>query len=334
MKLHFSIIVPVFNRPNEVEELLDSLSKQNFSKSFEVVIIEDGSTEKSDLITDKYKDRLDISYYFKANSGPGDSRNYGMKKAKGNYFLIFDSDCVIPSQYLTEVEVGLNKHYSDCFGGPDNAMDSFTPLQKAINYSMTSFLTTGGIRGKSEKLHKFQPRSFNMGISKKAFETTNGFAQIHPGEDPDLTIRLWKAGFDTQLLPKAFVYHKRRISWSKFKTQVNKFGQVRPILDKWHPETAKLTYWFPSLFVSGFVIALVLAFFKCYIGLLAYTLYYLILFIDSSIKNKSIYIGFLSLLAVTIQFYGYGLGFIKSKIKLAFSNKNPELLFPHLFFKK
>jgi glycosyltransferase involved in cell wall biosynthesis len=334
VNLSFSIIVPVYNRPNEVEELLDSLSKQDYKESFEIVIVEDGSTERSDTIVEKYKKQLKLSYYYKTNSGPGDSRNYGMKKAKGNYFLIFDSDCVIPSQYLSEVAKGLNKYYTACFGGPDNAMASFSPLQKAINYSMTSFLTTGGIRGKSEKLHKFQPRSFNMGISKKAFETTNGFAQIHPGEDPDLTIRLWNANFKTQLLSKAFVYHKRRISWSKFKTQVNKFGQVRPILDKWHPETAKLTYWFPSLFIFGLLLALVLILFKWYIGLLLYSLYYLILFVDSSIKNKSIYIGFLSLLALTIQFYGYGIGFIKSKIKLAFSNKNPELLFPHLFFKK
>lgn len=333
MKLNFSIIVPVYNRPNEVEELLASLTEQAYKDVFEVVLVEDGSSEKCEHIGAKYKDTLNISYYYKANSGPGASRNYGMKCAKGNYFIIFDSDCVIPQQYLQEVHNGLTKQYTDCFGGPDSAMDSFTALQKAINYSMTAVLTTGGIRGKSEKLHKFQPRSFNMGISKKAFEATGGFAKIHPGEDPDLTLRLWHLGFETQLLSKAFVYHKRRISWAKFYKQVNKFGQVRPILDKWHPQTAKITYWFPSLFSFGLIIALICINFGFIVPIYFYALYYLFIFMDASLKNKSIAIGLMALLATSIQFFGYGFGFIRSKIKLAFSTKKAEVLFPHLFFK-
>lgn len=334
MNLSFSIIVPIYNRPDEVEELLDSLSKQNYTKPFEVVLVEDGSTEKSDLIAYKYKEKLDIAYYYKENSGPGDSRNFGMQKAQGNYFIIFDSDCVIPPNYLSEVTQGLTAHYTDCFGGPDAAMDSFSKLQKAINYSMTSFLTTGGIRGKSEKLHKFQPRSFNMGIAKVAFEKSAGFARIHPGEDPDLTIRLWKLGFDTQLLQKAFVYHKRRISWSKFYTQVNKFGQVRPILDKWHPKTSKLTYWFPTLFSLGLLMSILFSFFNIYYFIYLYIIYFGVLFIDSSIKNKNLIVGIQSVYAALIQFIGYGYGFIKSKFKLINSNQKAEAIFPHLFFKK
>src|SRR5690606_11130635 len=219
-------------------------------------------------VIERFNDRLDIAYYFKANSGPGDSRNYGMQKAKGNYFIILDSDCILPRDYLVSVTKSLSQEYTDCFGGPDAAHESFSTIQKAINYSMTSWLTTGGIRGKSGSVNKFQPRSFNMGLSKKAFIATGGFGKIHPGEDPDLTLRLWNAGFDTKLIPDAFVYHKRRISWEKFYMQINKFGMTRPILNLWHPESRKITYWFPSLFVFGFLIAVLFWFagFKWLLG--------------------------------------------------------------------
>jgi len=209
MQMEYSFIIPVYNRPNEIEELLESFSNLEGNINFEIVIVEDGSNIPSEAVIKEYVDRLNISYYYKNNSGPGDSRNYGM----------------------------LNAH------------STFTNLQKAINFSMTSFITTGGIRGSKNSIDKFQPRSFNMGLSKKAFEVTNGFGRIHPGEDPDLSIRLWNKGFETKLIPEAYVYHKRRISWSKFYKQVFKFGSVRPILNFWHPETKKLTYWFPSLFV-------------------------------------------------------------------------------------
>jgi len=331
--MYFSLIIPVFNRPEEVNELLQSLVLINYSSDFEVVIIEDGSSVSSEQVINSYKDKLDISYYVKANSGPGDSRNFGMRKAKGNYFIIFDSDCIIPPQYLTEVEKALKDEFTDCFGGPDRALDSFSDVQKAINFTMTSFLTTGGIRGGSEKVGKFQPRSFNMGLSKKAFEASGGFGDIHPGEDPDLSIRLWNSGFNTRLFPKAFVYHKRRIDWSKFYTQVNKFGKARPILNSWYPEYAKLTFFFPSLFLSGFFISLILLFFGITIFVILYGLYFLILFLTSIIKNRSIKIGLLSVVAVIIQFYGYGKGFALSFITIQLLRKDPKKVFPGLFFK-
>ena len=190
--MYFSIIIPIYNRPDEIKELLESLLVSDYNKPYEIVIVEDGSTVTCSNEIENFKGKLNISYYFKENSGPGDSRNFGMKKSKGDYFIIFDSDCIIPKEYLTEVENELTANYVDCFGGSDAALDSFSAIQKAINFAMTSFLTTGGIRGGSEKLTKFQPRSFNMGISKKAFEDSKGFGNIHPGEDPDLSIRLWK----------------------------------------------------------------------------------------------------------------------------------------------
>lgn len=331
--MYFSIIIPVYNRPDEINELLESLLQSTYKNNYEVVIVEDGSTISCEDVVQKYADKLTISYYFKPNSGPGDSRNFGMKKAKGEYFLIFDSDCIIPSQYLSEVEKELKANYVDCFGGPDKALKSFSNIQKAINFAMTSFLTTGGIRGGSEKIDKFQPRSFNMGISRKAFEASKGFGNIHPGEDPDLSIRLWKLGYETRLFSSAFVYHKRRIDWDKFSIQVSKFGKARPILNSWYPEYKKLTYWFPSLFVIGFVTSFALLFVLFDWALKFYFLYFILIFIVSSIQNRNPLIGLLSIVAVWKQFFGYGIGFLTSFYKISVLGKQPQEAFPELFFK-
>lgn len=333
MDLFFSFIVPVYNRPNEIDELLESLSLQDYDKSFEVVVVEDGSSESSEDIVEKYKDKLSITYLKKKNSGPGDSRNYGMKRARGNYFIVLDSDCIIPSQYLSVVEKSLANEYVDCYGGPDAAHSSFTNVQKAINYAMTSVFTTGGIRGKKKTVGKFQPRSFNMGISKEAFDKTLGYGNIHPGEDPDLTFRIWEAGFETKLIEDAYVYHKRRIDWNKFYTQVNKFGMVRPILNHWHPDSAKITYWFPTLFCFGFIVAIALLILGILWPICIYALYFGLLFVHSLMANKNVKVAALSLVAAVIQFVGYGVGFIKNSILIALSNKKPEELFPKLFFK-
>jgi glycosyltransferase involved in cell wall biosynthesis len=329
----FSLIIPVYNRPDEIDELLESLTESDYNEIYEIVIIEDGSTMRCQDVAQKYGDRLDISYYYKVNSGPGDSRNYGMKKARGDYFIIFDSDCIIPKQYLTEVDLALKQNFVDCFGGPDKALDSFSDIQKAINFAMTSFLTTGGIRGGSEKIDKFQPRSFNMGLSQKAFEASQGFGNIHPGEDPDLSIRLWNLGFETKLFSKAFVYHKRRIDWGKFTIQVNKFGKARPILNSWYPQHNKLTFFFPTVFIIGFFFSITLLIFNQDLLLKLYLIYFVVLFLLSTYQNKSFKIGYLSIIAVWKQFYGYGFGFLKSYIKIIILKQNPKEAFPELFFK-
>ena len=332
--MQFSVIIPVYNRPDEMEELLNSLQRQDYVNSFEIVIVEDGSTVKSDEVIKKYANNLEISYYFKENTGPGDSRNYGMNKAKGDYFIIFDSDCIIPQHYLSVIDRELKTEMVDFFGGPDNALESFSDVQKAINFSMTSFLTTGGVRGGTEKVNKFQPRSFNMGISKKAFLASGGFGNIHPGEDPDLTIRLWNLGFKSRLISEAFVYHKRRIDWDKFALQTLKFGKARPILNSWHPNYSKLTYFFPSVFVIGFYISLfMLLFVKDFLFKL-YCIYLLLIFISSSIQNRSISVGFLSVIATWIQFKNYGFGFLISFIRISILKQKPQEAFPELFFTK
>ena len=331
--MYFSIIIPVYNRPDEIKELLESLLVSNYDKEYEILIVEDGSTVTCSNEIENFKGKLNISYYFKENSGPGDSRNFGMKKSKGDYFIIFDSDCIIPKEYLTEVENELTANYVDCFGGSDAALDSFSAIQKAINFAMTSFLTTGGIRGGSEKLTKFQPRSFNMGISKKAFEDSNGFGNIHPGEDPDLSIRLWKLGYETRLFPKAIVYHKRRIDWDKFSVQVTKFGKARPILNSWYPEYSKLTFFFPTIFLIGVYFSIIFLAFGFTFPIVCYIFYFLLILVTATVQNKSFKIGFLSLIAVFKQFFGYGNGFLESYIKVILLKQKPEIAFPELFFK-
>tara|TARA_R110002072_G_scaffold40056_1_gene114090 strand:+ start:437 stop:1396 length:960 start_codon:yes stop_codon:yes gene_type:complete len=313
LKLNFSIIIPLYNRPKEIDELLESLTKQDFSDDFEVLIIEDGSTEKCEAIIEKYSNELNLKYFFKENSGAGASRNFGMQKASGNYFIILDSDVIVPTQYLSEVKKTLEIYYTDAFGGPDAAHQSFTLLQKAINYSMTSFLTTGGIRGKKNGVGKFQLRSFNLGISKTAFEKTNGFSKMKNGEDIDLTFRLWEHGFETQLVEKAFVFHKRRSSIKQFFKQTYGFGTARPILNRKYPRTSKITYWFPSFFILGFGLSFVFLILGFPQLLYFYGIYFVLIFMDSLFQNKNLQVAFLSVFTSLTQFFGYGLGFLKSQ---------------------
>jgi glycosyltransferase involved in cell wall biosynthesis len=333
MELSFSFIIPVYNRPEEIEELLHSFEEQTYKKPFEIVIVEDGSTRPSEEIIYAFNDALSISYFKKANSGPGASRNYGMQRATGNYFIVLDSDCLLPPQYLATVAKSLQENFVHCYGGPDGAHSSFSLVQKAINYGMTSVLTTGGIRGGKKAVGKFQPRSFNMGISKTAFEDVGGYGSIHPGEDPDLTFRLWQKGYETKLISDAFVYHKRRIDWAKFYKQVKNFGMVRPILNQWYPKTSKPTYWFPTLFCLGLVTAIILFVIGINLPLWLFGCYFVLIFCDSLLKNRSLAVALLSLVSVCIQFFGYGYGFLISTIKLALSRKEPQDIFPNLFFK-
>ncbi|BAO77731.1 glycosyltransferase [Winogradskyella sp. PG-2] len=327
-----SFIIPVYNRPDEVKELLESFLNFDEKHVFEIVIIEDGSSETSKSIVNEFKNQLDIAYYYKSNSGPGDSRNYGMQKAKGNYFIILDSDVILPNNYLTAVKSFLDYSYYDCFGGPDAAHPSFTNLQKAINFAMTSFITTGGIRGGNQQLEGFQPRSFNMGLSKKAFLASGGFGKIHPGEDPDLSLRLNQLGFKTTLIQKAYVYHKRRISWSRFYKQVHKFGLVRPILNQWHPKSKSLVYWFPTVFSIGLVTSIFLSLFNVLLPLYFYGLYFLLAFILALFSSINVLVAFQAIFAIVVQFFGYGYGFIKSTYNLVILGKNPKEAFPELFF--
>ncbi len=316
MKLQFSIIIPVYNRPQEMEELLLSLTKQTYKEDFEVVVVEDGSSYSCKEIIDTFINTLNITYLFKKNTGAGQSRNYGMRHAMGNYFIILDSDVLLPKFYLKNVSDRLENNFSDAFGGADSAHHSFTSLQKAINYAMTSVLTTGGIRGKKKAIGKFQPRSFNMGLSKVAFEKTGGFSDMKYGEDIDLTFRLWENGFETQFIETAYVYHKRRSSLKQFYKQTYNFGTARPVLNKKHPNSKKLTYWFPSLFIIGFHIAILAVVFVDWCFLIPFVIYFGLLFVDSLYQNRNLKVAFLSIITTCTQFFGYGFGFLKSTLKI------------------
>ncbi|MDP4186775.1 MAG: glycosyltransferase [Bacteroidota bacterium] len=327
----FSVIIPVYNRPDELTELLKSLELQSY-RNFEVLVIEDGSSLSSNLVAERFKNTLDISYYYKDNSGPGQTRNFGVQKASGDYYVFFDSDCIIPPQYLATVNEVLDKNYTDAYGGPDKAHSSFTPVQKAINYSMTSFFTTGGIRGRKKQLDKFFPRSFNMGISQEVFDKTNGYSEMRFGEDIDLSLRIIETGFKTQLIPDAFVYHKRRTSLKKFYKQVYNSGIARINLYKRHPHSLKMVHLLPAVFVAGNVLLLLLSLWNI-IFLLPLLLYILLIIADSFLLEKNILVALLSPVASYIQLFGYGLGFFHALDKRILRGEDEFSAFSKNFYK-
>ena len=312
--MKYSIVVPVFNRPDEVDELLESLCRQTV-KDFEVVVVEDGSTEKCDTVCEKHRDRLTLSYHFKSNSGPGPSRNYGAERSQGDYLIILDSDVIVPEDYLENIQAELDREPCDAFGGPDRAHASFTPIQKAINYAMTSFFTTGGIRGGKKKMDKFYPRSFNLGIKKSVYEALGGFAPMRYGEDIDLSTRIFKGGYSCRLFPDAFVYHKRRVRFSSFFRQVKHSGEARVVLKNKYPETFKLVHLLPAAFVVGNLLLVMLGVFHHWLWFLPIVFYAALVFIDSLIKNKSLKVAFLSIPAAYCQLFGYGTGFLAASYR-------------------
>ncbi len=308
--MKYSFIIPVYNRPDEVDELLESLTHQE-EKDFEVIIVEDGSSIPCEDVCHKYADSLNISYYQKLNSGPAKSRNYGAELAQGEYLIILDSDVVVPNGYLKAVSEELSREPADAFGGPDCANANFTTVQKAISYSMTSFFTTGGIRGGKKKLDKFYPRSFNMGIRRDKYLELKGFSDMRFGEDIDFSIRIFKAGLRCRLFPEAWVWHKRRTDFVKFFRQVFNSGMARINLYKRYPESLKIVHLLPMVFTLGVFALLVIGHILQCLPLLApIALYILLIFADSSIKNKSVVIGALSVIAAFIQLMGYGFGFL------------------------
>ena len=348
--MKYSIIVPVFNRPDEVDELLQSLVGQTL-KDFEVVIVEDGSEKPCKDVCDKYAGKIDLKYFMKKNSGPGQSRNYGAERANGEYLIVLDSDGVLPEGYLKAVDDELRREPADAFGGPDCAHDSFTETQKAISYSMTSFFTTGGIRGGKKKLDKFYPRSFNMGIRRDVYMRLGGFSKMRFGEDIDFSIRIFKAGCKCRLFPEAWVWHKRRTDMRKFFRQVYNSGIARVNLYKLYPESLKLVHLLPMVFTVGVILLFLVAcfgrimmvygnpadFYSWYylvVGALSPILFFsLLIFIDSSIRNKSLPIGFISIGAAFVQLTGYGFGFISAWWKRCILGHDEFHAFEKTFYK-
>lgn len=349
--MKYSIIVPVFNRPDEVDELLDSLTRQTVS-DFEVLIVEDGSQHPCQEVCQRYESRLYLRYFMKENSGPGQSRNYGAERAQGDYLIILDSDVVLPEGYLRAIDEELQREPADAFGGPDSAHSSFTDTQKAISYSMTSFFTTGGIRGGKKKLDKFYPRSFNMGIRREVYLRLGGFSNMRFGEDIDFSIRIFKAGCRCRLFPEAWVWHKRRTDFRKFWRQVYNSGIARINLYKKYPETLKLVHLLPMMFTVGVFVLLLLflsgiilfftlpAGMQQALGLLVslaalapLLLYAAIIFVDSTIKNDSGKIGLLSIRAAFVQLLGYGCGFLQAWWRRCMRGKDEFAAFEKNFYK-
>lgn len=309
----YSVVIPIYNRPDEIKELLESLTKQTYT-NFEVIIVEDGSKIKCEDICNSFKDKLNLQYFYKENSGQGFSRNFGFEKAKGDYYIVFDSDCIIPKDYFEKVDHFLNENPLDAFGGPDAALDSFTIVQKAISYSMTSFFTTGGIRGGNKQLEKFRPRSFNMGISKEVFEKTGGYFITRMGEDIEFSIRIEKAGFKTGLIPKAKVYHKRRTRLGQFYKQLFFFGRGRINIFRFYKSELKAVHLLPVVFVLGLFFWLSTALWQTQLfqlGAALLAIYFILIGIDAFMKTKNFIVAWLSLITSFIQLFAYGMGFLK-----------------------
>lgn len=328
----YSFIIPVYNRPEEVDELLESLAKQTF-KNFEVLIIEDGSKQPCEEITKRYASQINIHYFFKENSGPADSRNYGASRSQGEFLIILDSDCILPPDYLEQVNRAISSRNIEAYGGPDAAHNSFTPTQKAINYAMTSFFTTGGIRGGKKKMDKFYPRSFNLGITKDAFEKLGGFsADMRFGEDIDFSIRIYQNNYRCTYLPEAWVYHKRRSNFRQFFKQVHNSGIARINLYKKYPTSLKLVHLLPALFTLGTCLLLLGSFFSLWL-LTPLIVYSALVFADSSIQNKSLKIGALSVEASFVQLLGYGSGFILAWWRRCILKQDEFAAFNKTFYK-
>lgn len=313
----FSVVVPVYNRPEEIRELLGSLTQQTFT-DFEVIVVEDGSAVRCDTVVDTYRDKLHIQYLFKPNSGPGPSRNFGSTKASGSYFVYFDSDCVVPPHYFQTVSDALNQSRVDAWGGPDRGHRDFTPLQQAMAYTMASVLTTGGIRGSRRVAENFQPRSFNMGIARRVFETTGGFHFDRLAEDIELSVRMRKAAFRIVLIEEAYVFHKRRTTLKQFYSQVSGFGRGRVRVGKAHPGEVKAVHWFPAVFLFGMASLPVLLFgsavlFK--LGASIYLIYLAAISVDAWLTTKSVTVALLSIPSAVVQLTGYGIGFLREIIK-------------------
>jgi glycosyltransferase involved in cell wall biosynthesis len=313
----YSIVIPVYNRPAELKELLQTLTEQTY-KSFEVLVVEDGSPERCESIVDQFKDQLDIQYLYKENTGQGFSRNYGFEHARGDYFVVFDSDCLIPANYFQIVDHSLITAKLDAYGGPDKAHESFNLLQKAISYSMTSVFTTGGIRGAEKRVGAFQPRSFNMGISRAVYDKTKGYKITRMGEDIELSIRIKEHGFRVGLIPDAFVYHKRRTSLGQFYQQLHFFGRARVNISRFYPGELKLIHLFPAMFLLAMLSMPLWYIFWPLVfeaGLVLFGLYFMLIMIDSTIRNMNVFVGGLSVISSIVQLTAYGIGFIQEGIK-------------------
>ncbi|MCM1482882.1 MAG: glycosyltransferase [Muribaculaceae bacterium] len=308
--MKYSVIVPVYNRIDEIRDLMKSLEAQTFM-DFEVIVVEDGSTQPCGDEVKKYTDALHVKYFYKDNEGRSIARNYGIERSEGRYLIFFDSDCVIPPQYFATLDRALSGKHLDCFGGPDAAHESFTDTQKAISFAMTSFLTTGGIRGGKVQMEKFVPRSFNMGYTRAVYDTVGGFREMF-SEDIDMSTRIRQAGFSIGLIRDAFVYHKRRIDFRRFWRQVYVFGMSRITLKLLYPGSMKLVHTLPALAVIAGVICVMLGIFVSPWWLLPIGLYIVALFICALISARSLKVALLAVPAGAVQICGYGCGFIKA----------------------
>ena len=311
----FSLIIPTYNRLNELQELIPTIEQQEYDlTSIELVIVDDGSTDGTSAYINSYKSDLKITYVKQQNQGPGPARNIGMSLATGAYFIFVDSDCLLPPQYFSELAAGITAEGYEAFGGPDTYHPSFSPLLKAINYAMTSFIGTGGTRGSKKSIAKFYPRSFNMGISRTVYDIIGGFGSMRHGQDMDYSARIYQAGFQVGLISDAFVYHKRRTSLWRFFKQIHNWGVTRINLAGLHPNMLKPIHLAPAfILIAGLLILLSAPFWLWGFALLKFGLLGLValmifISIQSFLEYRSVQVALLSILTLFIQVFAYAVG--------------------------
>jgi len=328
----FSIIIPSFNRVDEITALLVSMEELRFPRSqFELIIADDGSTDETLHFIKSYSSAsgLNLILVSQSNQGPGAARNLGVAAASGDFFIFIDSDVTVPGHWLEEISKQLQLEGGQAFGGPDTYRDDFPALLKAINHSMNSFLTTGGLRGKKGKsLARYYPRSFNMGLSRALWEKTGGFSKLRHGQDIEFSHRLHQAGAKILFIPKAFVFHKRRTSLKKFFKQVFNWGVARINLYKMNPSMLEPLHALPAVASAGYLLLSLMAFFHPVLKQiwLVFSAFGLLLLLFSSAQAlrqyRSIAVALYVPLVIPIQIFGYGIGFIYNFIRRVIFRKN------------
>ena len=322
--MFYSVIVPVYNRPQEIHSLLACLAIQAY-KNFEVIVVESGSSIKSEDVVKIYSSKINVRYFLRGNDGQGFSRNYGMSQAKGEFFIILDSDVLLDPDFIENIHMGIQDAGLDAYGGPDKLHPAATDMQKAVNYSMTSFLTTGGIRGSKKNKGKFYPRSFNMGISRKVYEATGGYKLPFMGEDIELSARIMTLGFKIGLIENAYVYHERKKDLKSYYKQMQWFGRARININRFFPNTFKIIHLVPVLFVSYLIGTFTIMALHWQIGYalsLPLQIFFFCVFVDSLFQYHDLKVALYSIPTVFIQLYGYAIGMLQEFLGIGIKRNN------------
>ncbi len=338
--IFISVITPSYNRASELEHLMRSISAQSIDHNlFELIISDDGSTDDTEALINSWQEKasFSIKYISQENKGPGAARNHGLEKSIGELILFIDSDCEAHPKWIETIVDEYHKSEFDACGGPDGGKKDFTLLQKAIDYSMTSFFTTGGMRGHSEKMiSKFYPRTHNMGVKRDKYEAVGGFGNLRHGQDIEFSHRIRTSGGKIRFIKNALVYHRRRTSLRQFIKQVFNWGVARINLGKIDTAMLEPVHFLPSLSIllSLFIILII---YQLDWGISEIFLLFFsplsIICLLGALNKKDLRVFPILLLVIPIQIFGYGLGFLQAYIRRFIFNEAELVGFKKNYYK-